>query len=154
MALDFSTPLQGGSYTYNYRMVSRTFPPTTTACVTFSYYMRGLSKNEELDFFIRKGTVNTESLSNPLWYGIGEMGPFWYTHRDTVNSTINWQIVFGATASQTKDGLIAIDDVMVELDKSCPPKGRCDIEVSIIILNNLFILLIIIIIYMNIKLIC
>jgi len=128
-ALDFSRLDGEGGVSYNYRIVSQKFPSTRGSCVTFSYYMRGLTKNEVLSFYIKKENDASLNLLTPLWYSKGEQGPFWYSHRMTINSTLSWQIVFGATASSTRDGLIAIDDIMVEIDKSCPPKGKCDFEV-------------------------
>jgi hypothetical protein len=92
--------------------------------------MTGLSNNEVLSFYIKKENLQVSSLT-PLWFARGEQGPFWYNHRTTINSTLNWQTVFGVFSMNTKQGLIAIDDVLVEIDKPCPMQGRCDFEVRI-----------------------
>jgi hypothetical protein len=92
--------------------------------------MRGLLSNETLSFYIKKENQQVFSLT-PLWFARGEQGPFWYNHRTTINSTLNWRIIFGVVTLHTKDGLIAIDDVLVEIDKPCPMQGRCDFEVRI-----------------------
>jgi hypothetical protein len=92
--------------------------------------MRGLINNEVLSFYIKKENLQVSSLT-PLWSARGEQGPFWYNHRTTINSTLNWEIIFGVVTMKTKDGLIAIDDVLVEIDKPCPMQGRCDFEVRI-----------------------
>ncbi len=129
-ALDFSRLNKPRGVTHNYRIQSQVFPPTRAACVTFSYYMRGLINNEVLSFYIKKENLQLASLT-PLWFARGEQGSFWYNHRTTINSTLNWQIVFGVVSNHTKEGLIAIDDVLVEIDKPCPMQGRCDFEVRI-----------------------
>src|SRR5581483_6851932 len=36
--------------------------------------------------------------------------------------------VFGAVINNAIDGIIGIDDLMVEVDKSCPEARRCDFE--------------------------
>jgi hypothetical protein len=91
--------------------------------------MRGLINNEVLSFYVKK--ENLQVSSTPLWFARGEQGPIWYNHRTTINSTLNWKIVFGVISRHTKEGLVAIDDVLVEIDKPCPMKGRCDFEVRI-----------------------
>jgi len=129
-ALDFSRLNKTNGATYDYRIQSQVFPPTRVACVTFSYYMRGLINNEVLSFYIKKENQQVSSLT-PLWFARGEQGPFWYNHRTTINSTLNWEVIFGVVSTHTKDGLIAIDDVLVEIGKPCPMQGRCDFEVRI-----------------------
>jgi hypothetical protein len=90
--------------------------------------MTGLTDNEILSFFMKKESLQGFRLTR-LWFTRGEQGPFWYNHRTTINSTLNWQIVFGIFSLNSKVGLIAIDDVLVEIDKPCPMQGRCDFEV-------------------------
>ncbi len=127
-ALDFIKLNKVNVVSNNYRIQSQVFPPTRAACVTFSYYMTGLINNEALSFYIKKENQQVSSLTQ-LWFARGEQGPFWYNHRTTINSTLNWQIVFGVFSLNSKIGLIAIDDVLVEIDKPCPMQGRCDFEV-------------------------
>jgi hypothetical protein len=127
-ALDFTELNKTNVVSHNYRVQSQVFPPTSAACVTFSYYMTGLTDNEILSFFMKKESLQGYSLTR-LWFARGEQGPFWYNHRTTINSTLNWQIVFGIFSLNSKEGLIAIDDVLVEIDKPCPMQGRCDFEV-------------------------
>jgi len=91
--------------------------------------MRGLSRGEKLKFYIKPENVADLLGLRPLWFASGEQGPFWYTHRTTITSTLNWKIAFTAVADSTRDGLIAIDDLIVEIDKPCPPAGKCDFEV-------------------------
>ncbi len=128
-ALDYSSLSEKVSY--NYRIASKVFSPTRGSCVTFSYYLRGLTDSDKLEFYIKPENVNNFVNLRPLWYAKGDLGPFWYSHRRTITSTLNWQIAFNGIAEDTREGLIAIDDVMVEIDKPCPPNGRCDFEVII-----------------------
>jgi len=138
--MDFSR-LDDPGVTFQYGIASETFPPTKGSCVTFSYYMRGLSRGESLKLYLKPENVKEIFGLTPLWYAVGEQGPFWYSHRITVTSTLNWQIAFSAVADKTRYGLIAIDDIMVEIDKPCPPAGKCDFEVQHIsfscFINNL-----------------
>ena len=121
--------------TYNYKFLSEYFRPSPQSCVTFSYYMNGLSKNETLSFYIANSTYST-SYPTTLWSASGDMGPFWYSHRKTVSSNVKWKIEFGAETHFSNYGLIAIDDVIVEVDKPCPPKGFCDFEVGALKIAN------------------
>src|SRR5581483_11455175 len=124
-AVDISDTSGGKIINGETRTASPVFNPTKGTCVTFSYLMRGLNQTQQLQFFIKKsGEVDYK----PLWFVAGEQGPFWYTHRRNVVSDKNWQIVFGAVLKNAIDGIIGIDDLMVEVDKSCPQARRCDFE--------------------------
>lgn len=91
----------------------------------------GQIKEESLNFYvIKEDQLSGSSQVRPLWTVFGDLGPFWYSHRMTVNSTLKWQIGFDVKTYDSEDGLIAIDDVIVEVDKPCPPKGFCDFEVG------------------------
>lgn len=126
-ALDYSSLNE--TVSYNYRIESKVFSPTKGSCVTFSYYLRGLNDDQKLEFYVKPENVEKYDNLRPLWYAKGDLGPFWYSHRRTIISTLNWKIAFGGIAENTREGLIAIDDVIVEIDKPCPPNGRCDFEV-------------------------
>ena len=132
-ALDFRTIfIENLQATFNYKMLSKWFPPTTSACITFSYYVTAVKWNDSLNFHMRKeNTIGDESIE--LWRTTGDSGPFWYSHRLTVNSTLKWQFGFDVSTHNTDTGLIAIDDVFVQLGKQCPPKGRCDFEVRFLL---------------------
>ena len=130
-ALDFYN-LEKADYstTSNYKIVSKYFPPTRQTCVTFSYYMTGQQNNESLNFYLMK----EDSLTGyQLWKANGDLGPFWYSHRMTIDSAIRWQVGFDVTTNDSDHGLIAFDDITVEMDKPCPPKGKCDFEVKTVI---------------------
>ena len=114
---------------YSVNIESRYFRPTGQTCVTFSYYITGTVNRETLRLYIQDERSQQLHLFYPLWYIRGDLGPFWYSHRVTVNSTLRWQIGFNVDTNESDNGLIAIDDVIVELDKACTPKGRCDFEV-------------------------
>lgn len=90
--------------------------------------MTGMKSAETLNFYLKE--EKSLSFPIPLWKAQGDLGLLWYSHRMTVNSTIDWRIVFDVGTHLSEYGLIAIDDVFVDLDKSCPPSGRCDFEVS------------------------
>ena len=126
-AMDFHNI--SGYATYNYLIISQFFRPTAQSCVTFSYFMNGLIMNESITFYIVNSTIYLNE-AKPLWTASGDLGPFWYSHRITISSNIKWRIEFGAETYTSNRGLIAIDDVIVQLDKACPPKGFCDFEVA------------------------
>ena len=90
--------------------------------------MTGVDSNATLKFYLKKENSYNRI---DLWKTTGDSGPFWYSHRLTVNSTLKWQFGFEVVTYHTGTALIAIDDVIVELNKQCPPKGRCDFEASI-----------------------
>ena len=112
--------------TEHVRIFSNFFRPTRGTCVTFSYYMTGQVNNESLNFYIKSGD---QDIVRPSWAATGDLGPFWYSHRMTVSSELKWKIGFDVNTYESDKGLIAIDDVIVELDKPCPPKCICDFEV-------------------------
>ena len=89
--------------------------------------MSGLKSNESLNFYTKSSNAQTMV---PKWSAVGELGRFWYSHRMTIDSTLNWKIGFDVTTHNSEEGLIAVDDVIVEVDKPCPPKGFCDFEVD------------------------
>ena len=135
-ALDFHK-LTSNNVPFIYEFISESFRPTRQSCVTFSYYMYGLSKNESLTFSILNSTLDpSKDPGRHLWSAYGDLQHFWYSHRMTVSSDLKWKIMFGGQTHISTAGIIAIDDVIVELDKPCPPKGFCDFEVSVIQLNR------------------
>ena len=89
--------------------------------------MTNIQKNESLNFYIENSDIQNES---PKWEAFGDFGPFWYSHRMTISSNYKWRIGFDVTTHSTDVGLIAIDDIIIEVDKACPPKGFCDFEVN------------------------
>ena len=126
-ALDFNVLKKNDmTTTSNYQIVSKEFPPTRQTCVTFSYFMYGLVRNESLNFYTKSSSSFTMV---PKWSAFGSFNKFWYSHRMTISSTLNWKIGFDVTTHNSDTGLIAVDDVIVELNKPCPPKGFCDFEV-------------------------
>ena len=112
---------------FNYKILSKYFPPTRQACVTFSYFMEDQEENKSFSFYIMK---EDSIIEKRLWKAKGDLGPFWYSHRMTIDSGIKWRIGFDVTAPYSTAGFIAIDDIIVEIDKPCPPKGKCDFEVK------------------------
>jgi len=113
------------SYSYEKRFSSQWFNATKGTCVTFYYFMSGLTNNSTyLQFYIKKeGTANDFVFVRPQWSVYGEQGPLWLSHRFSVNSTVKWQIIFGTKGTQTSKGLIAIDDINIQIDTPCPPRG-------------------------------
>lgn len=126
LALDFGSQITDGVI-YAYTIQSKKFPPSKNSCVTLSYFMSGLTRNETLNLNFKSENQN---YWKNMWFAKGELGPFWYSHRMTVSSTTNWQIALTASVSGTRYGMIAFDDIIVEIDKPCPPKGKCDFEVN------------------------
>ena len=123
-ALDFRT-LKGSYSNHDKKIYSKLFEPVNQACVTFSYYMTALKHQEGLNFFWSQGTS-----INHLEYTIkDDLGPFWYSHRATVKSDTKWRVGFYVNLLNSAQGLIAIDDIIVQSGKACPTKGQCDFEV-------------------------
>ena len=111
-------------------MASKWFSPTQGSCLTFSYLVFGLSINQSLDLKLNK--ENSISLNNiPVFWTVREdLGNIWYTHRLTIVSDLRWQILFSThSESYSKIGIMAIDDINVDLANPCPLSGMCDFEV-------------------------
>jgi hypothetical protein len=76
--------------------------------------MRGLSHKEELIFYLEKVNAAEEAVPS---FAIGEMRPVWRSQSLTISSSFVWEFIFGAHMSNSFEGLIAIDDISVDIDR-------------------------------------
>lgn len=126
-ALDFRK-LHGGYSNHDKKFLSEYFPPVNQACVTFSYYMTAVKHQEALNFFYK---MEDKGITVIEYTVKDDLGPLWFSHRVTVRSDTKWQIGFFVDLNDSDQGLIAIDDVIIQFNKACPPKGQCDFEVGL-----------------------
>ncbi|XP_007898421.2 apical endosomal glycoprotein [Callorhinchus milii] len=86
-------------------LMSEHFPPTEGSCFIFSYYVDTVSLTDSmLKVTYYPGTTNV------IWSAANSRGNRWVTVRATVESPVNFQIVFHATKSDF-EGFVAIDDL-------------------------------------------
>lgn len=116
-------------------IASQWFSPTDGSCLSFTYLMSGLKNNETLKMQIMKESSLSLDLVPIMWSVSSDLGHKWFTYRLTIVSDLRWKIAFTGVSNNSNSGIIAIDDINIESDNPCPPPGKCDFEVKII-LNN------------------
>lgn len=120
MYIETSAPRKFGD---SARLDSPMYKPTTGACLTFWYHMRGFGI----------GTLNVYrnergQLGSKIFTLSGDEGNEWHVWQSNIQSALPYQITFEGIRGTTYAGDIAIDDVSVVDGKRCPSFGSCDFE--------------------------
>lgn len=104
--IDFGQLRQVGRLsTSNYVTTSRYFRPTSQACVTFAYQMNNFIGGDALALYQLDERHQNVNALNPIWYVPDNLGPFWYLHRITLNSTLKWQLAFDVSTASVNQGV-------------------------------------------------
>ncbi|CAH3118157.1 unnamed protein product [Pocillopora meandrina] len=103
-------------------LVSPQFKSTNGRCLQFWYHMYGSTI----------GTLNVLLLQNktrssPIWSLSSNQGDIWRVAQVTLNSAVDFSVIFEGITGTSYTGDIAIDDVEIT-DGACPLPGDCDFE--------------------------
>jgi len=107
------------------RLLSPSFPGSTTRCLQFWYNMYGNNMGT-FNVYAKSGN----SLGAPIWTLTNDQGQGWQLAEVTVPAGQSFNAVFEGVRGNGVNGDIGLDDVLLK-DGACPKPGSCNFDVDL-----------------------